>query len=75
MSPRVRLRCYPDSDAGFVDVAGRSMVINLPADVAMDLVATVQDRLRLRYPAAVILVEAGASGDEAWHVYRDGPPA
>jgi hypothetical protein len=51
------------------------MVINLPADVAMDLVATVQNRLRLRYPEAVIRVEAGGAGDEAWHVYRDGPPS
>lgn len=71
MSPKVRLKCYPASDAAFGQHAALHLTIELPETYSPDeIVLEIQRRLRETYPLA--LIRAESLDDPTWHVYRDG---
>jgi hypothetical protein len=79
LSPRARLRCYPDGDGQFGKHAALTLRIELPDSYSMDdVVHELERKLRERYPLARIQVQSDDPADDTptWHVYRDGvPPA
>lgn len=78
MSPRVRLLVRPTSDSAFSSHAEIALTIDVPGDHSIDdVVATVRDHLRTKYPDADIAIVPSdhVDFDTTWNVYRDGLPA
>jgi hypothetical protein len=78
MSPRVQLVIHPTSDSGFSSHAEIALTIDVPDDHSVEeVVATVREHLRTKYPEADISIRPSehVDFDTTWNVYRDGLPA
>ena len=77
MSPRVQLVIHPTSDASFSSHAEIALTIDVPDEFTVEqIVATIREHLRSKYPDADISIVASTHTDfdSTWNVYRDGLP-
>jgi hypothetical protein len=76
MSPRVQLVLYPDGDSAFTAHSQVGPTLDVPSASLEEVVRSVVDHLREKYPLAAIRVTAATHDDfdATWHVYRDGLP-